>query len=200
LDPRAAVAALDAAVPEDAIVSIGGGHFWSFPISILTARRQHHWSFALDFGSIGHGLLLGIGAATADPARSTVIVEGDASLLMNISALELVGRHQLPILIVVLNDEALGAEFHKLRAMGLPPELSAAPSPELADIARGFGVEAVTVSTLEQLRSTLQSWEGQPLPKFLDLRVSREVVSPLFMRGRNETLAVARAMREEDAV
>ena len=53
-----------------------------------------------------------------------VCVEGDGSALQNIQELDTVARLGLKFLYVVVNDEAYGAEYHKLRAHERDPNLS----------------------------------------------------------------------------
>lgn len=42
--------------------------------------------------------------------------DGDGGLLMHAQELETVQRHDLPILLCILNDGAYGSEIHKLRS------------------------------------------------------------------------------------
>lgn len=142
LDPRAAFEAINAAVPDDAIVVVGAGHFWNFGVQYLTGRAPENYLFtALSFGAVGQGLGIAIGAAVAAPDRRVVLIEGDGSLLMNIQELEAVARHDIGLLSIVINDGAYGAEVHKLASMGVDGSESVFGAPDLAAIARAFGVD-----------------------------------------------------------
>ena len=119
LHPVDVVRALDGPIGHDSMVVVGVGHFWSFPIMYLRGRPPEQFRVTYDFGSIGQGLPTAIGCAAARPERPTVLFEGDGSLLMQIQELETLRRVNLPVLVVVMNDDGYGAEIHKLRAKGL---------------------------------------------------------------------------------
>lgn len=182
LDPRQVVMTVERQIPADAIVTVGAGHFWAFPTSFVAPLPTQTWIFPLGFGSIGHGVLVGLGAVAARRDRRAFIFEGDASMLMNIGALEVAGRYGLDAVIVVLNDEALGSEYHKLAEFDLDPELAASPSPspDFVAIASGFGVPAMRVDSMAALESAIPV-RG---PMLIDARITREVRSPLYLRGR----------------
>ncbi len=88
LNPWAVIAAIDAAVPDNAHVVTGVGHFWYFATPYLSARPGRTFHFGYGFGLIGQSLPLATGAAVATLAdgqrRPTVAIEGDGSFLMNL--------------------------------------------------------------------------------------------------------------------
>ena len=53
-----------------------------------------------------------IGAAIARPDRLAVAALGDGGALMGVSELETVTRLGLPMVVIVYDDEAYGAEVH----------------------------------------------------------------------------------------
>jgi thiamine pyrophosphate-dependent acetolactate synthase large subunit-like protein len=123
-----------------------------------------------------------IGAAVAYGGKPTLLVDGDASAMMHIQEMDTAVRYKLPLLLVVDNDEALGAEYHKLRAHDLNADLAAIPSPDFATMGRGFGGRGALVRSIPELRTALQEFVRDPLPTILDLRVSRQVVSQAYRR------------------
>jgi len=61
--------------------------------------------------SMGYGLPASIGAAIARAGKSVICIEGDGSIQMNIQELQTVVYHQLPIKIIVLNNDG----YHSIR-------------------------------------------------------------------------------------
>src|SRR5690606_14957505 len=77
VDPRRLMLELDELLADDAIVVIGAGHFWSFPIMYLPPRNRL-FLYTIEFGSIGLALANGLGAAiAAGQDRQVLVVEGD---------------------------------------------------------------------------------------------------------------------------
>ena len=95
--------------------------------------------FTQAFQSIGLGLASGIGAAIARPDRLTVACLGDGGALMALPELETLARLRLPMLVVVYNDAAYGAEVHHFGPQGLPLELVRFPDTDFAALARAAG-------------------------------------------------------------
>ncbi len=183
LDPRELCARLDELLPEQCgWVSGNSGHFWAFPIMHMPRWRQPmlHASY---FGAIGYGLPVGLGAAIGNEGRPLVVFEGDAGVMMHVQALETAARYRSHILVVVLNDGALGAEFHSMAAEGYDTKLSLTPDQDIAGLARQLGSRAATVTELDQLPGLVSEFLATPGPMLLDARVSRRVISRPMRRS-----------------
>src|SRR5262249_51959875 len=128
-NPWAVVMALDAALPDDAFVVVGIGHFWYFAVPHLSVGGQRRFAFGHGFAMIGQGLPLGVGVAAAVPYRPVVVVEGDGSVPMNLVELQTAVREGLDLVVVVLDNAAYGSEVHKLALSGLDPETAAFEQP-----------------------------------------------------------------------
>lgn len=61
--------------------------------------------------SMGYGLPAAIGASFAAPDKTITCIEGDGSIQMNLQELQTVVHHQLPMKIVVLNNDG----YHSIR-------------------------------------------------------------------------------------
>src|ERR1019366_5624458 len=86
----------------------------------LSVPDADGFCFTQAYQSVGLGLGSAIGAAVARPDRLTVAALGDGGALMGISELETVVRLGLPMLIVIYDDEAYGAEVHHFGPAGHP--------------------------------------------------------------------------------
>ena len=76
---------------------------------------------------------------------------------MGASELETVARLGLPMVIVVYNDAAYGAEVHHFGPHGHDMSTVVFPDTDFASMATGIGFEAVTVRTVGDL-DTLAAW------------------------------------------
>ena len=151
LDPRALSIALDAMLPAERTVAVDSGHFMGFPPMYIRVPDAHGFVFTQAFQSIGLGLASGIGAAIARPDRLTVACLGDGGALMSLPELETLARLRLPMLVVVYDDAAYGAEVHHFGPQGHPLELVRFPDTDFAALARAAGAEGVTARTAADL-------------------------------------------------
>ncbi|TDV54259.1 thiamine pyrophosphate-binding protein [Actinophytocola oryzae] len=181
LDPREAIHVLDAALPGEIGLVLGSGHQTDFGTMLFQRSRDVLSNYGM-FGAIGQAPLLTIGAIVANGGRPAFVVEGDASFLMHLSEFETACRYDLPILVVVMNDEGLGAEYHKSKAKGLDPDLALIPTPELGAVAQALGGGGATVRDVAELRAALAEYVRAPRPTVIDVRITRNVLSVPYRR------------------
>ncbi len=145
IDPRSLTIALDDLLPAERVVAVDSGNFMGYPSMFLSVPDQDGFCFTQAYQSIGLGLASAIGSAIARPDRLAVAALGDGGALMGISELETAVRLELPMVIVIYDDEAYGAEVHHFGPGGFPLDTVRFPAADLAAIGRGFGCDAVTV-------------------------------------------------------
>ncbi|NNF23295.1 MAG: thiamine pyrophosphate-binding protein [Rhodobacteraceae bacterium] len=191
-DPRDVVAALEAALPADWQLVNSSGHC-SYYFAQMPSRPQTHFLTIREFGAIGNGISFAMGVAAACPDDTVVLFDGDGSLLMHIQELETIRRHDLNILILVMNDGAYGSEIHKLRAEGLDDAGAVFGRTDLAGIARGFGIGGQTVSALDQLPALVAEFAQTGGAAVWDFPVSDKVYSPVIARAHPEIAATGSA-------
>jgi thiamine pyrophosphate-dependent acetolactate synthase large subunit-like protein len=173
IDPRALTIALDDLLPAERVVAVDSGNFMGYPSMYLSVPDQDGFTFTQAFQSIGLGLASAIGSAVARPDRLTVAALGDGGALMGISELETAVRLGLPMVIVVYNDDAYGAEVHHFGPDGHPLETVMFPPADIAAIARGFGCTGITVrgpGDLAPVRAWLEGERDRPL--LIDAKVT----------------------------
>ena len=165
IDPRTLTVGLDDLLPAERIVSVDSGNFMGYPSMFLSVPDEFGFCFTQAFQSIGLGLATAVGAALARPDRLPVAALGDGGALMGIAELDTVRRLGLPMVLVVYNDAAYGAEVHHF-TNGEPLETVTFPDTDLAAIGRGYGLDAVTVRTLDDL-AEVGNWLNGPRERAL---------------------------------
>jgi thiamine pyrophosphate-dependent acetolactate synthase large subunit-like protein len=175
VDPRALSIALEGLLPDERTVSVDSGHFLGWPSMYLSVPDQQGFVFPQAFQSVGLGLASGIGAAVARPERLSVCAVGDGGALMALGELETAARYRLPMLVVVYNDAAYGAEVHHFGPMGRQVDLAEFPDTDFAALARAAGGEGITVRSVEDL-APVKGWLGRrDGPLIIDAKVNPEV-------------------------
>jgi acetolactate synthase I/II/III large subunit len=172
IDPRTLTTILDDLLPSERIVSVDSGNFMGYPAMFLDTPDEQGFCFTQAFQSIGLGLSTAIGAALARPDRLPVAALGDGGALMSAAELDTVVRLGMPMLVVVYDDHAYGAEVHHFGPDGDPLDTVVFPDTDIAAIARGYGFEAVTVRAVEDLAAVGDWLDAGPTgPMLVDAKV-----------------------------
>jgi thiamine pyrophosphate-dependent acetolactate synthase large subunit-like protein len=174
IDPRTLSIRLDDLLPAERVVAIDSGNFMGYPSMYLSVPDAAGFCFTQAFQSIGLGLATAIGAAVARPDRLPVAALGDGGFLMGVAELETVARLGLPMVIVVYDDSAYGAEVHHFGPDGYPLDTVTFPDTDLAAIARGFGLDGVTVRGPNELQPVREWLDG---PRSRALLIDAKVVA-----------------------
>jgi acetolactate synthase-1/2/3 large subunit len=172
VDPRTLTIALDDLLPAERTVAVDSGNFMGYPSMFLSVPDAAGFCFTQAYQSIGLGLASAIGAAVARPDRLTVAALGDGGLLMSAAELSSAVRLGLPMVIVVYNDAAYGAEVHHFGPDGHPLDTVTFPDTDLAAVGRGFGCAGATVRSVADL-AALRAWLAGPreVPLVLDAKI-----------------------------
>ncbi|RAO51875.1 Acetolactate synthase [Micromonospora saelicesensis] len=173
IDPRTLSTALDDLLPADRTVVVDSGNFMGYPSMWLDVPDVAGFCFTQAFQSVGLGLASALGAAVARPDRLTVAAVGDGGFVMSATELVTAVRLALPLLVVIYDDAAYGAEVHHFGPDGYPLETVTFPETDLAAIARGYGCDGLTVRTVDDLEP-VRRWLAGPRtrPLVIDAKVS----------------------------
>jgi acetolactate synthase I/II/III large subunit len=187
VDPREAVIALDKIVPPEIGVLSGSGMTSAF-CSMLMTRRRGLVQGGHFFGCIGQMLPAAMGAVVAT-GKPAMLIDGDASVMMHLAEFETAVRYNMPLFVVVMNNEALGAEYYKLDAHKMETRGSQITTPDLGKVAVSFGGRGRKATTIDELSSAAKEFVAKPGPMMVDLRISKSVPSVPYRRlhyGRDE--------------
>ena len=144
MHPRRALAEIRGTLPEDAIVTLDTGN-----TCLQAADRLAHYApmsliTPLDFGLVGFGLAAAIGAKAAAPDRPVVAIMGDGAVGYTMIEIQTAIQHDLPITIIVLDNQAWGAEkayqqeFYGGRLLGA--EIRSPRFDKFAELCGGQGI------------------------------------------------------------
>lgn len=176
IDPRLFSREVNKLLPVERVVSVDSGNFMGYPSAYLDVPDEFGFCFTQAFQSIGLGLGTAIGAALAQPERLPVLATGDGGFLMAISELETAVRLGLPLVALVYNDSAYGAEIHHFdQASKEDLETVIFPDTDIAAIARGYGAHGLTVRTVADLSGVTDWLNGaRDTPLVVDARIASD--------------------------
>ena len=98
------------ALPADGIVVIDAGNAGKHVRTFMDTHQPDTFMYISDWGSVGAGLPIAMGAKLARPAQPVIAAVGDMGMMCNIGELETAVRERIPVVCVVFNDRGLGNE------------------------------------------------------------------------------------------
>lgn len=176
IDMRTLGIELEKMLPQDRNLVVDGGNFLGI-VPYLSVPDPGCFKMIGDFASIGLAFGAALGMAKARPDKTTVMVIGDGGFLMTMGELETIVREDLPMVVIVMNDCAYGAELHFLKLRQHPVHKSVFPDVDFAPIAAGFGFDAETVRTVEDLQRIAPKLRKPDGPIFLDCKLNADVAA-----------------------
>ena len=177
IDPRTLTKRLDELLPAERIVSVDSGNFMGYPSQFLSVPDEFGFCFTQAFQSIGLGLYTAIGAGLAQPGRMPVLGTGDGGFHMAIAELDTAVRLKMPLVCIVYNDAAYGAEVHHFGVDDPGADMSSVefPDTDFAAIGRGFGADGITVRTLADLDAVGDWLASNPSkPLVIDAKIASD--------------------------
>lgn len=177
IDPRTLSIALDDLLPAARTVATDSGHFMGWPATYLAVPDPSGFVFNQAFQSVGLGLGAAIGAAVGRPDRLTVAALGDGGTMMALAEIETAVRLRLPLLVVVYDDAAYGAEVHHFAPQGADVDIARFPDADFAALGRAAGAMGVTVRTRDDL-APVGDWVQRPAgPMVVDAKITPHIVA-----------------------
>lgn len=195
--PQQAIHALweivrDRGLLDETIVTTGVGQHQMWAAQFWRQNKPRLWVTSGGLGSMGFGLPAAMGAQAAYPNRLVIDIDGDGSFLMNIQELACCKTENLPVKVLLINNQHLGMVvqwedrfYGSNRAhtyLGAGDENP--PYPDFVTIVKGFGIAARHVTKPGDLRSALEEMIDHDGSYVLDVLVPhQEHVLPMIPSG-----------------
>jgi len=186
LKPQFVVEAVDAATPDDTIVTTGVGQHQMWAVQYWTFREPRTWVSSHGLGTMGYGLPSAIGAKLAAPDRTVVCFDGDGSFLMTMQELAVAVREELDITVFVLNNAAIGmvrqwqdAFFDQRRMASEYPWV-----PPFDEVAESFGARGFRIEGYDEVDAVIEAALAYDGPSVVDVHIDpAENVYPMVPSG-----------------
>ncbi len=185
IKPQWLMQQLPNAFPQDTRYVIDAGNAWAWTIHYLNLRTSGNLRIGLGFGSMAWAIGNAIGVVTAAPEKPVVIITGDGAMLMSGQEITVAVQERLPVLFIVLNDQALGMVKHGQRLGGGESIGYKLPPVDFSAMARAMGADGYTVRShadFEQL--DFAKILARPGPSLLDVYIDSDETPPMGIRMR----------------
>jgi thiamine pyrophosphate-dependent acetolactate synthase large subunit-like protein len=163
---------LEEALPKNRFLTTDGGRFMTEVWCRVSCPDAESFFATTNFGSIGLGLQVAIGASYAVPDRPVVLFTGDGGFMMGgINEFNTAVRMKQDLIVIVANDSAYGAEHIQFLDRKMDPGLSTFDWPSFASIATSLGGQGVRVASNADLDEAVGLIETRDKPLLIELRL-----------------------------
>ena len=189
--PQYVVEVFDEQTDDDTIVTTGVGQHQMWAWQYWTWTEPRTWVTSHGLGTMGYGLPAAIGAKFAAPDRDVVCFDGDGSFLMTCQGLSVAVRENLDIVVVVLNNDAIGmvrqwqdAFFGERHMASEYPWI-----PEFDTLAEAFGARGFRIDTYDEVKEVVSEALEYDGPSVVDVHIDPdENVYPMVPSGGDNGL------------
>jgi acetolactate synthase-1/2/3 large subunit len=124
--------------------------------------------------SMGYGLPAAIGACIANDRQNVICVEGDGSIMMNLQELETIRGYNLPVKIIIINNDGYLSIKLSQEAFFEGNEFASGPSngvtiPSFEKIAQAFGINYYNIASNDKIEQTLSTMLEQEGPCIVEV-------------------------------
>ncbi len=183
-------------MPDNSIVSTDVGQHQMWAAQHIQPREPQNFISSAGLGTMGFGLPAAIGAAKARPEDPSILISGDGSFMMNVQELATLKRYQIPVKMVLINNQRLGMvrQWQSLFFDGRYSETILDDNPDFVKLASAFDIPGQTITKKEEVEPALKEMLASKTAYMLHVQIDEEEnVWPLVPPGasNNEMLEKA---------
>ncbi|MFW7526249.1 acetolactate synthase 2 catalytic subunit [Vibrio ostreicida] len=173
-------------MPDSSIISTDVGQHQMWAAQHIQPREPQNFITSAGLGTMGFGLPAAMGAAVARPNDQSILITGDGSFMMNIQELGTLKRRQIPVKIVLLNNQRLGMvrQWQSLFFDGRHSETILDDNPDFIMLAKAFDIPGKTITTKQEVGPALEEMLASKTSYLLHVLIDEEEnVWPLVPPG-----------------
>ncbi len=166
-------------LPEDNLTVVSNGSACVVGSHNYVIKKNSRFLINSGVASMGYGLPAAIGACKAAGNKTTICLEGDGSIMMNLQELQTVITNKLPIKLFLINNEG----YHSIRQtqnnlfshhskVGIGPESGDLSFPDFGKLAAAFGYPYFEARSNEQMKEAVEKTLLTEGPVFCQIFVS----------------------------
>ena len=172
--------------PAGTIVTTDVGQHQMWAAQHMTFDRPENFITSSGLGTMGFGVPAAVGAQVARPDDTVICVSGDGSFMMNVQELGTIKRKQLPLKIVLIDNQRLGMvrQWQELFFESRFSETNLSDNPDFLMLAAAFGIPGQRISRKEEVGAALDALYRSEGPYLLQVSIDEnENVWPLVPPG-----------------
>ncbi|MDR3588610.1 MAG: biosynthetic-type acetolactate synthase large subunit [Negativicutes bacterium] len=178
------IAEQTAGMPCIFVTDVGQHQMWA--AQHLKIEKPRTWITSGGLGAMGFGLPAALGAQLAEPQKRVIAIAGDGGFKMTGAELFTIASHQLPVILVIINNQGLGM-IRQLQKVFFANRYTACELPQQTDFtlfAAAFGVHATAAGSWQEFAQAFATALASPQPEVIVANVAAEdMVSPMTPPG-----------------
>ena len=157
IDPWALLNTLSNRKPNNAVICTDVGQHQMWSAQHMKHFAPENYITSAGFGTMGFGLPAAVGAKKARPQDEVILVTGDGSLMMNIQELGSIKRGNLPVKILLLDNQRLGMvrQWQDLFWNKRRSETILDDNPDFVMLVNAFGIPAERIESADDVDAAL---------------------------------------------
>jgi acetolactate synthase-1/2/3 large subunit len=174
----------------EAVVTTDVGQHQMWTAQHMTFTRPENFITSSGLGTMGFGLPAAVGAQVARPEDTVICVSGDGSFMMNVQELGTIKRKQLPVKILLLDNQRLGMvrQWQQLFFEERYSETTLTDNPDFLTLASAFGIPGQHITRKDQVEAALDALLNSDGPYMLHVSIDEyENVWPLVPPGASNS-------------
>lgn len=174
----------------EAVVTTDVGQHQMWTAQHMTFTRPENFITSSGLGTMGFGLPAAVGAQVARPEDTVICVSGDGSFMMNVQELGTIKRKQLPVKILLLDNQRLGMvrQWQQLFFEERYSETNLTDNPDFLTLASAFGIPGQHITRKDQVEAALDALLNSDGPYMLHVSIDEyENVWPLVPPGASNS-------------
>ncbi|MBN6366245.1 MULTISPECIES: acetolactate synthase 2 catalytic subunit [Providencia] len=163
---------------------VGQHQMWS--AQHITVDGPENFLTSSGLGTMGFGIPAAIGAQVARPEDTVVCVSGDGSFMMNVQELGTIKRKQLPVKILLIDNQRLGMvrQWQELFFEQRYSETILTDNPDFVALASAFGIKGQRITDKSEVNAALDELLNSEGAYLLQVSINElENVWPLVPPG-----------------
>ena len=176
--------------PTNSVVTTDVGQHQMWSAQHMTYTCPENFITSSGLGTMGFGLPAAVGAQVARPNDTVICISGDGSFMMNVQELGTVKRKQLPLKIVLLDNQRLGMvrQWQQLFFQERYSETTLTDNPDFLTLASAFGIPGQHITRKDQVEAALDTMLSSEGPYLLHVSIDElENVWPLVPPGASNS-------------
>lgn len=174
---------LSSQLPENSLTAVSNGACCVVGNQAYVIQKGSRMANNSAVASMGYGLPAAIGTCIGGGRRTTICLEGDGSIMMNLQELQTILTNKLPVKVFLINNNG----YHSIRItqsnlfsnhckVGIGPESNDLSFPDFEKIANAFGYPYYCAHSNEEMKQTVDAVLQTDGPVFCEIFTDTEQV------------------------
>jgi 5-guanidino-2-oxopentanoate decarboxylase len=143
------------ALPEETVVCSDMTQIAYVANEVFPVQRPRTWMHPVGFGTLGFALPAGIGAKFGVGKTPVAVMIGDYGLQYTLNELGTAVEHKLPLIVLLWNNDLLGAIHDSMVRSGIQPNAVTLRNPDFQALAKSYGCLAEKPVSLPALAEAI---------------------------------------------